>query len=354
MHKKSTIYDVATHAGVSPATVSRYLNRTSFISKDKVDKIEKAIFELGFRSRKRKNQPTTKRNMLIGVVAPSYDTTWVSAILDGMTGRMHSHSYDLMVETTQYKVERERLELQDFAQRGVDGLIVLGGYLSSKEVKQICGNTPVLFMSRDGESGDIPVLNIDNELGGYLATTHLIQKGHRRIAHIHGPQRSLDARQRFEGYRRALKAAGIPYDSSLVGDGNYDQYGGFWQAQALKKKNADITAIFAANDLCAFGAMQALHQMGLNVPDDISVVGFDDVEMSDYFIPRLTTIRQPFIELGGIAINYILDVINGHQTDYELPAVTIVERDSCRPEGKVSWKGDEYRSPIKKQRPNVS
>ncbi|WP_051333679.1 LacI family DNA-binding transcriptional regulator [Aliagarivorans marinus] len=354
MHKKSTIYDVATHAGVSPATVSRYLNRTSFISKDKVDKIEKAIFELGFRSRKRKNQPTTKRNMLIGVVAPSYDATWVSAILAGMTRRMHCHSYDLLVETTQWKLERERMEMQDFVQRGVDGLIVLGGYLSSKEVKAICGNTPVLFMSRDGESGDIPVLNIDNELGGYLATTHLIQKGHRRIAHIHGPQRSLDARERMEGYKRALKAAGIPYDSSLVGDGNYDQYGGFWQAQAIMKKHPDVTAIFVANDQCSFGAIQALHQMGLKVPEHVSIVGFDDVEMSDFFIPRLTTIRQPFLEIGELAINYIFDVIGGNQANYELPAVSIVERDSCRAEGKVSWKTEEYKTPIKTQRPNVS
>ncbi|MBM7037237.1 LacI family DNA-binding transcriptional regulator [Vibrio ulleungensis] len=354
MHKKATIYDVAKHASVSPATVSRYLNRTSFITKEKVDAIETAIFELGFRPRKRKNQPSTKRNMLIGVVAPSYDTSWVSAILEGMSSRMHCHSYDLIVETTQWKLERERMELQDYVQRKVDGIIVLGGFLSSVEVKQICGSIPVLFMSRDGESGDIPVLNIDNELGGYLATNHLIQKGHRKIAHVCGPQRSLDARERLAGYKRALKSAGIAYDPELVGDGHYDQYGGFWQAQAIKKKRPDVTAMFVANDLCAFGAIQALHQMGIAVPKDVSVVGFDDVQMADYYIPRLTTIRQPFFEIGELAINYILDIIGGNDANYEVPAVSFFERESTRDLNEVSWSSSANRRLKNLQRPKVS
>lgn len=330
MQKKSTIYDVAQRANVSTATVSRYLNRTSFIATDKVAAIEKAIFELGFRPRERKNRPITQRNMRIGVVAPSYDTAWVSAILEGMSTRMRSHSYDLMVETTQAKVERERKELHDYIQRKVDGIIVMGGSLSSQEVMKICGTVPVLFVSRDGDTGRIPVLNIDNELGGYLATNHLIQRGHTKIAHICGTQNLLDARQRLAGYRRALVSAGIAYDSDLVVDGHNDQHGGLWQAQALIKKHPDITAMFASNDLCSFGAIQGLHQLGFQVPQDVSVVGFDDVHMADYFIPRLTTIHQPFFEIGELAINYILQTIDGHDASFEIPPVKFIERDSTR------------------------
>lgn len=330
MQKKATIYDVAQHANVSTATVSRYLNRTSFIATEKVTAIEQAIFELGFRPRERKNRPVTQRNMRIGIVAPSYDTSWVSAILEGMSTRMHSHSYDLMVETTQGKVQRERTELHDYIQRKVDGIIVMGGSLSSTEVLNICGNIPVLFVSRDGDTGNIPVLNIDNELGGYLATNHLIQRGHTKIAHICGSQNLLDARQRLAGYRRALVSAGIPYNSDLVVDGHNDQNGGLWQAQALIKKHPDITGLFASNDLCAFGAMQGLHQLGYSVPNAVSVVGFDDVHMADYFIPRLTTIHQPFFEIGELAINYILEIIDGHKASFEIPPVRIIERDSTR------------------------
>ncbi|MDB1125342.1 substrate-binding domain-containing protein [Vibrio algarum] len=274
--------------------------------------------------------------MTIGIIAPTYDTSWVSAILDGMSSRMKCHSYDLLVETTQWKLERERLELHDYVRRKVDGIIVLGGFLSSVEVKKICGFIPVLFISRDGESGDIPVINIDNELGGYLATTHLIQKGHSTIAHICGPQRSLDARQRLSGYQRALKGAGISYESDLIGDGNFDQSRSFWQAQAIMKKRPDVTAMFVANDLCAFGAIQALHQMGLEVPKDVSVVGFDDVKMADYYIPRLTTIRQPFFEIGVVGISYMLDVIGGEQDTYHIPTVTLAERDSVAPINDIS------------------
>lgn len=354
MHKRTTIYDVAKRANVSPATVSRYLNRTSFITKEKVTAIESAIFELGFRPRKNKSQPETKRTMMIGVLAPSYDTSWVSSILEGMSSRVHYHNYDLLVETTQWKLDRERMEMRDYVQRNVDGIIVLGGFLSSMEVKAICGSIPVLFLSRDGESGDIPVLNIDNELGGYLATTHLIQKGHKKIAHLYGPQRYLDAVERFKGYQRALKSAGINYDPQLVGDGNYDQYGGFWQAQAIKKKHPEVTAMFAANDLSAFGAIQALHQMGLEVPTDVSVIGFDDVQTANFFIPRLTTVQQPFFEIGAIAINAMLNMISGNQADYDIPAVSIIERESCRDVGKVSWPNQADQRLKSFQRPKVS
>lgn len=354
MLKNITIYDVAKRANVSPATISRYLNRSTFIKPDKIVAIEKAIFELGFRPRQHKNQSATKRTMLIGIIAPCYDTAWVSTILEGMSSCSHQHNYDLLIETTQWQQDRERIELQGYKQRNVDGVIVLGGLLPASEVKNICQSLPVLFLSRGGEMGDIPVLNIDNELGGYLATTHLIQKGHTKIAYLSGPQHNLDAIQRFTGYQRALQSAGIAYNPQWVGNANFDQYGGFWQAQALKKKHPELTAIFAANDLSAFGAIQALHQMGLAVPKDVSIIGFDDVATANFFIPRLTTVQQPFFEIGQVAINAMLNMINGHQADYAIPAVTIIERESCRNIGHVSWKNETNQNIKHFQRPKVS
>ncbi|WP_241033799.1 LacI family DNA-binding transcriptional regulator [Vibrio maerlii] len=324
---KATIYDVAEEANVSPATVSRYLNRTSAIAKEKVTAIERAIYDLGFRPKPRGNK--ANRTMRIGVVAPSYETSYVTHLLDGMDMGMYHLAYEIIIETTQWKVEREKRELENLVRSGVDGLVIMGGLLEESIIKEIVGDLPTLTICRSPQ-GIFPDFNVDSELGGYMATNHLIQLGHTKIAHIHGPMQSQDARDRLAGYKRALNSAGMEINDKLIVDGEYSEDGGFRAIEKLLKRGVPFTGIFVSNDVCSYGAIQALYQHNISVPNDISIVGFDDLPLSKYFIPRLTTIRQPFKELGSIAIRYLIDLINGYKPKYDAPNVNLIARESCK------------------------
>ncbi|WP_171392282.1 LacI family DNA-binding transcriptional regulator [Vibrio mediterranei] len=327
---KSTISDVARRANVSIATVSRYLNKSSFITNDKVRAIEEAIFELGYKKSAKSKKNHAERKMRIGVVGYAFHDLWVSQLLSGINEEVKKRKHTISLETSLATNPKDLMNLKILSDNDIDGFIFLGGSFSD-DIGHIDSEIPILLVGHDNMINNWPTINIDNELGGYIATNYVIQNGHKVIAHICGPQHLKDGRDRLLGYKRALKTAGIAFDSTLVVDGYYETKHGLWQAQALLKNRPDITAIFCANDLCAFGAIQGLHQIGYKVPDDVSIVGFDDMLMADVFIPRLTTIRQPSFELGELAIKMLFDIIDGRKLDHKVPKVTLVERDSVRP-----------------------
>jgi LacI family transcriptional regulator len=164
-----------------------------------------------------------------------------------------------------------------------------------------------------------------------MATRHLIELGHRRIVHILGPREHADARERKEGYRRALKEAGIPYDPALVVQGDFSEAGGLKALSQLMESRVDFSAIFAANDQTAYGAALGLYRRNLRVPDDVAVVGFDDLAGSQYSIPPLTTIRQPVYQLGELGALAVLAMLRGETPDGALPPPLLVTRESTRP-----------------------
>ena len=324
---KPTISDVAKRANVSIATVSRYLNKSSYIKADKIKDIEEAIFEVGYQKRDNSKTNNTKRKMKIGVVGYAFHDLWISQLLSGMNQEAKERRHTLSLDTSLASNPQEIMNLDKLSNIDIDGLIILGGSVP-KEVDKLDCSIPVLFVGHDKVTNNHLTINIDNELGGYMATNYLIQNGHKVIAHICGPQHLKDAKDRLSGYKRALKRAGIAFDSKLVVQGQYEVNHGLWQAQALLKTRPDVSAIFGANDLCSFGAIQGLHQLGYKVPGDISVVGFDDMLMADVFIPRLTTIKQPSFSLGKLAIKMLFDFIDGRNISYEVPTVKLIERDS--------------------------
>jgi LacI family transcriptional regulator len=334
--KKVTHKDVAKLAGVSPSTVSRYINRSSFIDKVKVDAIEKAIAELGYKYTKRAAINATLRSMKVGVVAASYDSPHISCILAGINKVIIQHGYELRIEITQWKTERELKLLKQFVTEKMDAIIVIGGHSSESEIKAITKNLPVLLLGTPALTNSaliathLPQIRIDNELGGYMATNHLLQLGHRKIVHIKGPEENADANQRLLGYKRSLESAGIPFDEKLVVNGHFSLSISQNEISQLLNKGIEFSAIFAASDESAIGAMQALYQHGLAIPDDISVIGFDNLPISSFVIPPLTTIHQPFEELGEIAIQYSLDLISGNKPKYSIPIINIVVRDSTK------------------------
>lgn len=333
---KVTLTEVAKRAGVSPSTVSRYLNRTSFIAKDKVRAIEEAMFESGFKSKPRKSQPITKRSMSIGVVAASFDSPHIARILKGMDSTVLNHSYQIIVETSHWNKARETEILKQFKQRNADAIVLIGSYLNDAELKTILGKTPVLLLGSpvylaptDSITG-IPQVLVDNELGGYLATNHLIQLGHTRILHLRGAIGNNDSDERVVGYKRSLEKAGIEVLDELIVEGEFKSEQSLEVVKETIEQGIEFTAIFASNDESAYGAIQALHQKGYSVPDDISLIGFDDLPFSSYLIPQLTTVKQPLEIMGSIAIRYALDLISGIKPNYQVPPVEVIVRNSTQ------------------------
>lgn len=330
---KVTSRMIAAHAKVSPSTVSRYLNRSSFIVKEKVQAIENAMSELGYEQKKLHTQATS-RTMVIGVLSPSYDSTHVSSIFAGMNRAVSKHVYRLNVEASNYEIDRERRILKGMVAKGVDGIIIIGPSLSEKEISQLLKGVPVLIFcasalpTNNHEEKWLPQLNMDNELGAYLAVNHLIQKGHRKIVHLRGPKDNSDADARYSGFVRAMESAGLSVDHDLVIWGDYDSEKSSQAIRQLVSSNHEFTAIFACNDKSAFGAMHGLYREGMYVPRDVALIGYDDMPLSSYTIPPLTTVRLPFEEMGELSIAYILDLISGNKPKYKMPTMQLIIRES--------------------------
>ncbi len=326
-----TVYDVAELAGVSPSTVSRFLNRTTFVAPDKSQLIENAISKLGYKPTTRQGSKAITRSMTLGVLIQSAESPFSSEILLGMEKAVTSRGYNLMIATGYWNNEAETKAMDKLIAQKVDGIMTLTGTLSDEQMNRYAASKPIVAIGRQMEGKNLTSIKVDNSIGAYMATNHLIQQGHSRIVHLQGIVSHTDAQQRLEGYKRALKDAGIPINEKLIRRGEFEMKDSFEAVTRLLKEKHQFSAIFAANDQSAFGAMQALYQHGLKVPDDVSVVGFDDLILSSYFIPPLTTVKQPLEGFGQAAVYTLLDLINGNKQAHRLPPVELKLRDSTAP-----------------------
>lgn len=323
-----TVYDVAELAGVSPSTVSRFLNRTTFVNADKSKLIENAISTLGYKPSARQGVKSVSCTMTLGVLLQNADSPFSSEILHGMEKSVVNRGYNLLIASGYWDNKAEIKAMDKLISQKVDGIMTLTGTLSNEQINKYAKNIPIVMIGRHIESSQVTSIKVDNSIGAYMATNHLIQQGHSRIVHLQGIISHSDAQQRLEGYKRALSDAGLTINEKLIRKGEFMMKGSFDAVCRLIKEKHSFSAIFAANDQSAYGAMQALYQHGMKVPHDISVVGFDDLEMSRYFIPPLTTIKQPLEGFGEAAVYTLLDVINGNKQTHRIPAVELKIRDS--------------------------
>ncbi|MBD1574874.1 substrate-binding domain-containing protein [Vibrio sp. S11_S32] len=323
-----TVYDVAELAGVSPSTVSRFLNRTTFVAADKSELIENAISTLGYKPSARQGVKSVSRTMTLGVLIQSAESPFSSEILLGMEKAVASRGYNLLIATGYWDNKAETKAMDKLISQKVDGIMTLTGTLSDDQINKYAKSTPIVAIGRQIESPQVASIKVDNSIGAYMATNHLIQQGHSRIVHLQGIISHADAQQRLEGYKRALRDAGLTINEKLIRKGEFEMKDSFDAVCRLIKEKHSFSAIFAANDQSAYGAMQALYQHDIRVPQDVSVVGFDDLIMSRYFIPPLTTIKQPLEGFGQAAVYTLLDVINGNKQPHPIPPVELKMRDS--------------------------
>jgi LacI family transcriptional regulator len=327
----ATLVQVARAARVSPSTVSRIINGTARVADAKQRAVRAAIARLKFRPNPMAHGLRKGRRMIIGVLAPEVDSPWFASVFRGVVETLAGSDFVPLVSGGPTDRESEMSRVQDLLARRVDGIIIVNCRITDEELRNFSANVPVVVAGRALRGERIFSMKLDNTLGGALATRHLLELGHTRIAYLEGPHDHLDAMDRAMGYRNALREAGVRVDPGLVIPAGFHTLDGLAAVERLLESRRSFTAIFAANDECAYGAHLGLHRHGIRVPDDVSLVGFDDLAVSRFTTPPLTTVRQPLQAIGRRATRSLLDLLHGRAppTD-EMPEVELVVRDSTR------------------------
>ena len=326
--RKVTLELVAERSGVSPSTVSRILNGSAVVSDAKREAVERAIADLGFVPNPVARGLAGGRTLSVGVVTQAIDSPFYGIALRGIEDELDRAGYSALFVSGHWNAVEEARCIDTLRSRRVDGIIVLTGRLSDSALRTCAKTVPVVVTGRTLKAARLVSLNFDNVAGARMATEHLIGLGHRRIAFITGDPAHPDAVEREQGYRAALEAAGIAYQASLVVPGQFQEESGRVAMEDLLQTRQRFTAVFAANDQMALGASLALHQRGLRVPDDVSLVGFDDLAASMYSLPPLSTVHQPGYELGRLAATAMLQLLSGVKPTVEVPAPRFIARES--------------------------
>jgi LacI family transcriptional regulator, galactose operon repressor len=328
-----TIMDVAQEAGVSYATVSRVINNKGYIKPETRERVMRAVTRLGYVVNQQARSLARGRSQVVGLLVPSVDTGYIGEIIRGIDEEVAAASYDLMLYTAHRRKTRESAYVATLAQGLADGLLLVlprdpGAYLETLRRRGF----PCVLIDHQGLDDSGPVVGATNRKGAYDATRYLIELGHRRIGFITGALDLGCATERLAGYHAALAEHGLPADPALVREGDFMQPTGFRCACELLKLAQPPTAIFASNDIMAFGVMEAARVNGLRIPEDISIVGFDDIPQASHVHPPLTTVRQPLEHMGHTATRMLLRLIDNPRQIVErvdLPTELIV-RQSCQ------------------------
>lgn len=325
--------DVARIAGVSVSTASRALTRPDMVSPDTREAVQKAAAEAGYQPNLIARSLRTQSTNSIFVLLPSLESPFYPEIIRGLDWAAHERGYALMLGLTGNEKGRQSSYIDLTRRQRPDGIIVLDSELTHYLRANGPFQVPAVQVLEKYDDSPHPSVTVDDRAASAIATRHLIELGHRRIAHIAGTEASVVAEMRRRGYLDALAEAGIDADPALVERGSFHMDGGISGASKLMAAPVPPTAIFCGNDETAIGAMLRLKQLGYSVPQDVSIIGFDDLERSAVQSPPLTTIRQPRFEIGTAAMTLLLDTIAGKilQQPHVILPVELILRSSTAP-----------------------
>ena len=326
--KRPSLGLVAELSGVSPSTVSRILNNTAKVSDSKKETVLRVIEETGFRPNLAARTLAGGRAMSIGVLTQYIDSPFYGEAIRGIEEVLASEDYTALFVSGRGDRELELERLNMLMERNIDGLIVLSSTLEDHELEALAKELPVVLTGRATLNQKLTSIGFDNLGGGALALGHLAELGHEAIAVIDGPD-DPDAKLRMDGIRVECSQRRIDLDPELIEVGDFNELGGYQAMVRLLDKPKDFSAVIALNDQMAYGAMLALSEAGLDIPGDISLLGFDDLPHSAYTVPPLTTISQPVNRIGAMAASTVLAMSAGFtQTVDQSVAASIVVRKS--------------------------
>ena len=305
--KKTTIQDIAERANVSISTVSRVVNGTAPVAEDTRRQVLTIIEEMGYRPNMFAQGLAGGQSMMIGVLTQHISSPLYDHILRGINDEIQGTGYSTIFADGYWNAQKEEAALQAFVDRRVDGLIVLAGQLSDAALLRLHEQTPMIVIGRNLPGMEQDCILLDNFEASRMAARYLTDAGHQRIAYITGLPSHRDAFDRRLGYVRAMAEAGIDLDPQLMIEGDFTEPAGILAVEMLLTRGRSFSAIMCGNDQMAYGARLALYRRGIRVPEDISLVGFDDQPQSAYQTPPLTSAGWPAIEIGEAAANALLN-----------------------------------------------
>lgn len=326
----ATIYEVAEQAGVSLSTVSRVLNGRKTVNPKMREKVEAAMRELNYRPSSVARSLATNRSDSIGVLVSELDTPFFGEMMQAIEATLREANKHVIITVGHNDQQQEVDAVEFLISRNCDALIMHSEGMTDEQLLAVNRDKlPIAVINRDVQGLENGCFCLDNEQGGYIATQHLIKKGHEKIAYISGPSRKTDAMERLAGHKRALADASIAIDETLIFEGNYKEEDGKQGLLALRAIHPDITALVCANDWMASGAMSCARDLGLQLPDDLSIVGFDDVVFAHHVYPKLTTVSNPVYKMGEMAAKSILSRVYDQKHTLRLMYdAELIERDS--------------------------
>ncbi len=303
------ISDVAKLAGVSTATVSRIINNLSGFSEETRIRVEDAIRELGYKPNAVARGLVSSRTHTIGVLLPCLSSRYSSQLIHGIETEAHKRGYSVIICNTDRNGERTLEYLRILSEKRVEGIIFASEWVKEEYGRYMLDlSIPVVLISTYSDHFPFPFVRVDDKQAAYTSCKYLLDKGHRKIGFISGsPEDPIAGAPRIEGYKKALAEYGLSYDDELLSFGDFHFESGIAGMKALWTREKGITAVFASSDEMALGALTFLHGKGVKIPEDISVMGYDDTLDAVMAVPSLTTLHQPVEEMGGKAMGLLLE-----------------------------------------------
>ncbi|CAG7839148.1 LacI family transcriptional regulator [Clostridium botulinum C] len=332
----TSIKDVAREANVSIATVSRVLNNVDVVNEDTKKKVLEAIKKLDYRPNIVARSLKTQKTRTIGIIIPDISNPIYPEVVRGAEDVSNIYNYNIMLCNTDLEPDKELEYLRVLGEKMVDGVIYISNSLEERTIKTIKDtNMPLVLIETNGRETEFPSVIIDNKSAAIDAVNYLLKKGNKRIAYIGISDDVINASAiRHEGYIEGLSQNNIPYDKDITFFCKYSLKAedGYEAMNNILEKTTDIDAVFCVNDEIAMGAINALRDKGIKVPEDVDVMGFNDTHGAEFFYPRLTTIAQPLYDMGSVATRMLIKKINNEPLDKELFVLPyeLIERDSCK------------------------
>lgn len=330
-----TLEEIARLSGVSRSTVSRVVNQHPNVSQDVRQRVLAVIEETGYSPNLAARSLASKRSWMLGLVLPRSVSSFFSdpyfpRLTQGVAQGCNQHDFTLALFLVGTKEDEQKIFPRVSRKGMLDGVLIQSGQIGEKLIDRFMNlKFPVVVLGRPLHSGDVSYIDVDNVNGAFNAVSHLMRLGYKRIGTITGLPGSSATADRLEGYEKALIERGRNLDQGLIVHGDFTEAGGYYAMKQLLPAKPD--AVFAASDLIAIGAIRATRESGLNIPEDIAFVGFDDVSIATYADPQLTTIRQPIGNFGINAVETLIDLIeNGIEPPRRIIMDTqLIIRDSC-------------------------
>ncbi|WP_026486896.1 LacI family DNA-binding transcriptional regulator [Caldanaerobius polysaccharolyticus] len=332
----ATIDDVARLAGVSIATVSRVFNNSPLASDSAREKVLKAAKELGYEPSMLARSLAMKKTNTIGLIVPDISNPFYAEVVRGIEDICNIYNYNITLCNADNKRDKELQYIEMLKNRWVDGIIFHCDYFSEEHYEIFSSRNIKVVLAGRTTTFDVPYVAIDNKKAAYDATKYLISTGHKKIGIIHGPlngmKETVDSVDRLIGYKNAMIDAGLKIYDELIKEANFKAKGGYKAALEMLKGDIKPDAIFAISDVMAMGAINAIFDFGLKCPDDISVVGFDNIDLSEVMRPALTTIAQPMYDMGVVAARMLIKIIDNEQISNKQVILEhkLIVRDSCK------------------------